>query len=170
MKGIKSDDLRAIIDFVYFGEAKVYQENLDSFLCLAREIQLKGMMDQLAGFGAGKELPFEPVIAGWENTPSDEETTENQLSSKEEEGVVAVSSQSSGDIESEVKSMMEQSKNRVGHQKASVCKVCGKEGFSTQIKDHIERSHLEGFIVLCDQCEKTYTTRNGLKRHRHIHH
>ena len=47
-----------------------------------------------------------------------------------------------------------------------VCKVWGKEG---QIKDHIERSHLEGFIVACDQCEKTYTSRTALKRHHQMH-
>lgn len=50
-----------------------------------------------------------------------------------------------------------------------VCKVCGKEGFVSQIKDHIERSHLEGFIVACDQCEKTYTSRTALKRHHQMH-
>ena len=44
MKGMKSGDLWAIIDFLYFGEANVYQENLDSFLTIAEELQLKGLM------------------------------------------------------------------------------------------------------------------------------
>ena len=35
MRGVQSDDLLAIVDFVYFGEANVYQENLDSFLAIA---------------------------------------------------------------------------------------------------------------------------------------
>ena len=43
MRGIKSDDLTAMIDFLYFGETNVYQENLDSFLALAEELQLKGL-------------------------------------------------------------------------------------------------------------------------------
>ena len=30
MRGIKSDDLSAIVDFLYLGKAKVYQENHDS--------------------------------------------------------------------------------------------------------------------------------------------
>ena len=50
-----------------------------------------------------------------------------------------------------------------------VCKVCGKEGFVSQIKDHIEKSHLEGFIVACDQCEKTYQSRTALKGHHQMH-
>ena len=44
MRGVKSDDLSAIIDFLYFGETNVYQENLDSFLAIAQELQLKGLM------------------------------------------------------------------------------------------------------------------------------
>ena len=43
MKGMKSDDLTAIVDFLYFGEANVYQEGLGSFLAIAEELQLKGL-------------------------------------------------------------------------------------------------------------------------------
>merc|ERR1719500_2537075 len=44
MRGVKSEDLLAIVDFVYRGEANVFQENLDSFLAIAEELQLKGLM------------------------------------------------------------------------------------------------------------------------------
>ena len=43
MRGLRSDDLMAIMDFLYLGEANVYQDNLDSFLALAEELQLKGL-------------------------------------------------------------------------------------------------------------------------------
>ena len=43
VRGIKSVDLVAMVDFLYFGEANVYQENLDSFLAIAEELQLKGL-------------------------------------------------------------------------------------------------------------------------------
>ena len=46
MRGVKSDDLLAIVDFLYFGEANVYQENLDSFLAIAEELKLKGLTGQ----------------------------------------------------------------------------------------------------------------------------
>ena len=36
----------AIIDFLYFGEANVYQESLDSFLAVAEELKLKGLTGQ----------------------------------------------------------------------------------------------------------------------------
>ena len=47
MKGFKFDDLSAIVDFLYFGEANVYQENLDNFLTHAEELQLKGLREHL---------------------------------------------------------------------------------------------------------------------------
>merc|ERR1711934_1325394 len=45
MRGLKSKDLVAMIDFLYQGEANVCQENLDSFLGIAEElqVQLKGL-------------------------------------------------------------------------------------------------------------------------------
>ena len=46
MRGMKSEDLIAIVDFLYYGEANVYQENLDSFLAIAEELKLKGLTGQ----------------------------------------------------------------------------------------------------------------------------
>ena len=44
ISGVKADELVAIIDFLYFGEANVNQESLDAFLALAEELKLKGLM------------------------------------------------------------------------------------------------------------------------------
>ena len=43
MRGIKSKDLVTIMDFLYYGQANVLQDNLDSFLALAEELNLKGL-------------------------------------------------------------------------------------------------------------------------------
>ena len=43
MRVVKSENLTAMVDFFYYGEANVFQENLDSFLVLAEELQLKGL-------------------------------------------------------------------------------------------------------------------------------
>ena len=55
MRGLRAKDLVAIVDFIYKGEANIYQEDLDGFLALAKELQLKG----LAGSTSGqKETPL----------------------------------------------------------------------------------------------------------------
>ena len=43
MKGLKYENLLSMVDFLYRGEANVYQENLDTFLAMADELQLKGL-------------------------------------------------------------------------------------------------------------------------------
>ena len=43
MRGIRFEDLVAIVDFMYHGEANIYHENLNTFLKIACELQLKGL-------------------------------------------------------------------------------------------------------------------------------
>ena len=43
MRRLKENDLIAIVDFIYNGEVNKYQEDLDRFLILAEELQLKGL-------------------------------------------------------------------------------------------------------------------------------
>ena len=43
MRGVKSEDLVAIVDFLYFGEAEIEQSNLDDFLALAEELNISGL-------------------------------------------------------------------------------------------------------------------------------
>ena len=84
---------------------------------------------------------------------------------------MAVPGNSSGDfeeLEQRVKSLMEKSEKNYanGHQKADVCKVCGKEGKGNAIKDHIEANHLEGVVIPCNLCDKTFRSRNALRMHK----
>ena len=44
MRRVKSENLLAIIDLLYLGEANVCQESLDSFLAIADELQLIGLV------------------------------------------------------------------------------------------------------------------------------
>ena len=46
MRKVKFVDMEAIVDFLYSGETQVFQENLDSFLAIADELQLKGLTGQ----------------------------------------------------------------------------------------------------------------------------
>ena len=49
LREMKYEDILAIMDFLYVGEANVYQENLNSFLAIAEEFQLKGLMGKTEG-------------------------------------------------------------------------------------------------------------------------
>ena len=91
-----------------------------------------------------------------------------------ENRTLAIPGNNSGDfeeLEKQLKSMMEKSQNKVadGSQIAYRCKVCGKEGFSTQIKDHIEANHIEGIVIPCNLCDKTFRSRNNFRQHKRNH-
>ena len=58
MRGLKAKDLTAIVDFIYYGEANIYQEDLDGFLILAEELQLKGLTGTQNEPLDKKERPF----------------------------------------------------------------------------------------------------------------
>ena len=61
MRGIKLEDLDAILDFLYYGEANIYQENLDMFLNIAEELQLKGL-DRRVGNTDSPNLLAKPSV------------------------------------------------------------------------------------------------------------
>ena len=61
MKGVKVKDLVAIMDFIYHGEAKIYQQDLDGFLALAEELKLTGLagdQNNMLDYGS-----MEPVVS-----------------------------------------------------------------------------------------------------------
>ena len=175
MRGLKSVDLLAIVDFLYCGEANVFQENLDSFLAIAEELQLKGLMgkyddDEKIQDEAFKILPPKKLNKAHKNEASISE----QIMSNESniiEGAIALTNKSSGDVQEldEVcLSMMEKTSTKSAHAKPFpiyVCKVCGKEGIISAMKHHIEANHLEGLSLPCKFCEKTSRSRKLLKLH-----
>ena len=181
MRGIKSDDLLAIVDFLYRGEANVFQDNLDSFLAIAEELQLKGLMgktdEKVENLEDEKLLPstFPPVDTKIPKTLFHRQVPNRNIHNPEENGILVIPGNNiSGDFEDldgKINSMMEKSQNSLGHGKgfAKRCKVCGKEGMGKNIKDHIEVNHIEGIIIPCNICQKTFRSRDGLRQHKRQH-
>ena len=52
LRGIVAQDLEAVLDFIYLGETKVSQADLERFLALAEELQLKGLSHLNEGLSA----------------------------------------------------------------------------------------------------------------------
>jgi len=54
LKGVKFSDLGSILNFMYLGEANVAQEDLNKFLAVAEELQVKGLTQE------GEPVPSQP--------------------------------------------------------------------------------------------------------------
>ena len=180
LRGFHSQDLLAILDFLYFGEANVYQENLDSFLSIAEELKLKGLTGQTSSDFLEEQEKCENPKAIHKPKETFKALEKSDVQNNEGASkVIAVSNLFSGDLQAlddEVKSMMEKSLNMIQYGKrvdgtpfrttAFICKVCGKEGRAHVIGEHIEANHLEGISIPCDYCDKAFSSRHSLKQHK----
>ena len=202
MRGMKSEDLVAIVDFLYYGEANIYQENLDTFLNIAEELQLKGLNGENRVGEGGDDGPPEQtakpttlIDAPQKKTSTDQTMTPAQIDSLNSESSIKFQISSSmtvglskdelsgnmQELDEQIETMMGRGDNMVkmGNRlrngewrmgKAYICQVCGKEGKMTNIKRHIETNHLEGIVIPCNLCEKTFRSRNAMTQHNSIHH
>ena len=65
MRKIKHEHIFSVLDFIYHGVVNVFQDDLDSFLAIAEELQLKGLTEQDAGQTKEQEVKFrETVVSG----------------------------------------------------------------------------------------------------------
>ena len=185
MRGSKFEDLVAIVDFLYYGEANVLQEHLDSFLALAAELQLKGLSRNNDG---EKTHKIESQPPKKKKNHKDSETNrmvkdkilegEESFKDKTSEGTIVVQEQvkevvALEGVDQEIRLMMEKSKvsfDSAGRP-AIICKVCGKEGQRSNIWNHIEAKHVTCDVsYTCDLCGKSSKSRNGLFLHKSIYH
>ena len=185
MKGIKSDDLLAILDFLYHGEADVCQDNLDSFLAIAEDLKLKGLSGETQD-STTKDPPRQAYLeredikkeVATENTKKETHNFENNSSdvidsnySISETKIVLADQKVQIDLlelDEKIKSMMTSNDSLLsgGIGKGRTCKVCGKEGHRRNIMDHIEANHIEGVSHPCNFCNKTFRSRPSLRTHK----
>ena len=162
----------------------MFQDDLDSFLTIAGELQLKGLIGNSEdGFGDSNSVEKYTSEQSVSNTIN--ETVSQKLSPKPENqtkfggwGSLALPVNSSlaipgnlsvglVELDERVKLMMEKTQNNLGNGRgfAYLCKVCGKEGHKKDLRDHIEANHLEGVIIPCNFCEKTFRCKNSVRMH-----
>ena len=92
------------------------------------------------------------------------------------DGAVALTSFVSGvgleELAETVKSFMEKTQQRTQNGRGYLYtgKVCGKEGQSIHVQNHIEANHLEGVSIPCNMCDMTARSRRELTEHKHTCH
>ena len=150
MRGMKFEDLLAILEFLYCGETNVYQENLDSFLSIAEELELKGLMGNSKQEEEDMSVNPSGLITP-RNTAFKEETRMVEGSPLSSSPVtllhspvcrVALANDRSDNmqkLDEQINDMMTKSSRKNIHgQPLYVCNSCGKESKQGNIKEHLE--------------------------------
>ena len=187
MRGMNSEDLLAIVDFLYYGEANVYQDNLDNFLNIAEELKLKGLNNGGEEAENPRRHSDKPPVTS-DDTQKKHDKNETSIASQTSTissqyysedhillstAVALPKHEFSGDmndLDAKIETLIGRGENMMpyGKQtiKAYVCQVCGKEGNRTNIKNHIEANHIEVISIPCSLCETTFRSRNSLNSHK----
>ena len=183
MKGVKAEDLVAMVDFLYYGEANVNQASLDVFLGLAEEFRLKGLTgsstedktDTLKAKTSEQEKKFERRNPDDRtiSTTSTISTPLNEYNHKTnaEHSSTALVSSGADQLDEQIKSLMTKTEKMMtsGNTNKAVfaCNQCGKEGQWQNIRTHIEANHIANNIShSCEICGKVSRSRDGLRKHK----
>lgn len=179
MRGLKSNDLVAIVDFLYVGEANVFQADLDSFLAIAEELQLKG----LTGTEEATNEPERPknkndFVPKGETKRTDKALYTNHTSATSRSSVTTVAVNETtviGDflkLDERIQLMITRSDVRAGKGQGflATCNVCGKQTRLTNMPRHVEANHITGGSHECDICGKISRSAHGLRQHKTNYH
>ena len=166
-----------------------FQENLDSFLAIAEELQLKGLMGKTNEneVETEKEKPktrkFDKVYKqeSYQRPSVDlrQAHAQNQIAVAEHGTSVttmatkSIFSEDLQELDNQLNSIMVKTLRKTASSHPMPlyqCTLCGKEAVIGVLKKHIEANHLEGISVPCNQCEKTFRSRHALAMHNRRHH
>ena len=176
MRGLQSETLLSIVDFLYLGEANVFQDNLESFLALAEELKLKGLNGTDQQPVGNAEEKADKVVNAPVNFREGKQILVNGPGQASTMKPDAISNNpiiaDPNDLDQQIKSMMTLANvlSNDGRNRLAICNICGKDGPANNMPNHIEANHITGISHSCNICGKTSRSRNALKMHKHNYH
>ena len=181
---VSSTDLHNILDYVYDGEVKIYQEDLDQFLDVAQRLKIQGLISNSEETDESAIKP-QSVINEEEVKITDIETLDNQTTKKNKyQPRRAYTNQSralcdskfvneDGETMSREEHLERLNNNVTDNEDGSAsCNVCGKRFSGTggnarkNARRHVE-IHIEGLVYSCTLCDKTFRSVNNLNAHKY---
>ena len=175
LKGVNFHDLGNVFDYIYNGEVKIYQEDIERFLEVAQRFKLEGLQGDNQD-KSPEEFTQEPVD-DMKTKPLDAKNHSKpnliqQPKVVKERAVVSanLAENPHAKVLTEINQQIEEhiEKSLDG---TFICRLCGKKSGAnkTHIRNHIE-THLEGLSFNCQHCGKAFRSRNSLSKHVSVYH
>ena len=167
LSGISSINLNLILDYVYFGEVQLLQEQLDDFLLASSKLKISGLT------GNEKEEEYdntEGVLTDtFRETQEKEFHVQKQSMQPKRERpqkphIVSRSLSSEGDTSAEeLNTLLSEQMEKIDS--VYICKVCQKTSKDkAYLGKHIE-VHLEGLCFTCPECKQQFSSRESRRMH-----
>ena len=164
LSGMMSDDIKNILDYIYYGEVQVYQEQIDSFLDIAQRLKLNGIKAIAAAINESNpdEEPLKDTCKDLIEPPKIEPEEDSFV---EPELIDLEDTDSNISLNKKIQKYI--GKDEDGNYKCNQCgKICKRK---STLRAHIE-IHIPGLEFSCNMCDKAYKTRSSLYLHRGIKH
>ena len=178
LEGVTALEINIILDYIYLGEAQLFQENLDRFLAIAQRFQLEGLVGDPGDTRLPTESKSEPTE--YEDWGSDNhyDSSSQQIETVEKvKKTPRVMKQRPhpGEIIAKVNlegfnvtEKINEMTFDLGDGKAQ-CSVCEYQGVRKHVRQHVE-THIEGLSYDCDMCQKSFRSKNSLFFHSSKYH
>ena len=148
LMGIQYSEIESILQFMYLGEAKLYKDRRNEFLCAVKDLEIKELSKRVESSDQRSEIKEETEKHFNKSTENHAIDDDNITG---EEGEIVGS-----------KNGMQQ--NEAGKQKFQ-CTHCDKSFSSAPGLTKHNKSKHEGVNHDCNQCDYKATTQSHLKRH-----
>ena len=170
LDGVSSGELQFILDYIYQGEVQIYQEQLDRFLEVAQRLKLDGLTGNDDDQESKMNETFEEAVVDVDNETEifKKENVIRKPRKLSQPVVVAKNSSvtNTEEIDQKIHEYVIRGENGVYS-----CGYCGKVGDKKidHMRNHIE-THMEGLSFSCQSCDKTFRSRESLRKHKYIYH
>ena len=192
LRGVKGCHLSSVLDFMYLGEVEISQEELNNFLKVAEELELKGLTEGVEDeeYSTKESIYNKKGETGaksvWQNQTItsqhqdlDHELIQNKINtnsvhkSEIDQGTELVQFKAQDMKTFTNYEQLDETINSKMHKDDGVwkCTECDMiQKYESKMKDHIEGKHIDGVSHSCDQCGKLFRSRNSLKNHKSVNH
>ena len=180
LEGLSKQDLEKFLDYIYNGEVKIYQEELDRFLTVAQRFKLEGLLESEDNEDNGDVRPNvnEEEEQFIQNTSPEftEDKSNLYVTPKSSRNIFPTNTVSlnttemSAEIDAKLIENLEALEG--GHFR---CRICGKDstGMTGTMKSNLKgamkyhaETHLEGLSYPCQLCGKEFRSKNSYKIHK----
>ena len=181
--GISSVNLGLILDYIYHGEVKIFQEQLDSFLESAQKLEIEGLLgnneDSQENLNTGQDTQEDNIeylkkeqIQHQSQNPQRKQIVRMDHNSQDQYSRTPSRSVAKIDVTSlntkEIKDKMEELYKKIdGNWNCLACDFTVT--YRGHMRTHVE-THLDGLCYTCNICSKEFRLRNGLNCHKSTSH